>query len=35
MSLSNYIIGENLGSGSYGKVCIVTRKSDKQIFAMK
>ena len=35
MSLSNYIIGENLGSGSYGKVCIVTRKSDMQIFAMK
>ena len=35
MSLSNYIIGENLGSGSYGKVCIVTRKSDKEIFAMK
>ncbi len=35
MSLSNYIIGENLGSGSYGKVCIVTRKSGKEIFAMK
>ena len=35
MSLSNYIIGENLGSGSYGKVCIVTRQSNKEIFAMK
>ena len=35
MSLSNYIIGENLGSGSYGKVCIVTRKSNKEMFAMK
>ena len=35
MSLSNFEIGQILGKGSFGSVCLVTRKLDRQIYAMK
>ena len=35
MSLSNFNIGNQLGKGSFGSVCIVTRKLDKKKYAMK
>ena len=35
MSLNNFIIGKNLGKGAFGSVCLVTRKEDKKIYAMK
>ena len=35
MSLSNFEIGKVLGKGSFGSVCLVTRKLDRQIYAMK
>ena len=35
MSLSNFELGKQLGKGSFGSVCIVTRKQDRKIYAMK
>ena len=35
MSLNNFIIGKNLGKGAFGSVCLVTRKEDKKLYAMK
>ena len=35
MSLNNFIIGKNLGKGAFGSVCLVTRKEDKKVYAMK
>ena len=35
MSLSNFEIGKKLGKGSFGSVCIVTRKKDNIQYAMK
>ena len=35
MSLNNFVIGKNLGKGAFGSVCLVTRKEDKKIYAMK
>ena len=35
MSLSNFNIGNQLGKGAFGSVCIVTRKLDKKKYAMK
>ena len=35
MSLSNFIIGKELGKGAFGSVKIVTRKEDNKIYAMK
>ena len=35
MSLNNFEIGKNLGKGSFGSVCIVKRKADSKIYAMK
>ena len=35
MSLKNFIIGKKLGKGAFGNVCLVTRKEDQKIYAMK
>ena len=35
MSLKNFEIGKRLGKGSFGSVCIVTRKKDNIKYAMK
>ena len=35
MSLSDFLLGNQLGEGSYGSVCIVKRKLDNKIYAMK
>ena len=35
MSLNDFILGKDLGKGAFGSVRIVTRKKDKQIYAMK
>ena len=35
MSLKDFEIGKNLGKGSFGSVCIVKRKADGKIYAMK
>ena len=35
MSLKNFIIGKKLGKGAFGSVCLVTRKEDQKIYAMK
>ena len=35
MSLNNFILGKNLGKGAFGNVCLVTRKEDKKVYAMK
>lgn len=35
MSLSDFVLGNKLGEGSYGSVCIVKRKLDDKIYAMK
>ena len=35
MSLNDFIIGKFLGKGAFGSVCLVTRKADKKIYAMK
>ena len=35
MSLNDFIVGKFLGKGAFGSVCLVTRKADKKIYAMK
>ena len=35
MSLNDFILGKDLGKGAFGSVRIVTRKKDKQVYAMK
>ena len=35
MSLNNFIIGKPLGKGAFGSVCLVTRKEDQKVYAMK
>ena len=35
MSLNDFIVGKFLGKGAFGSVCLVTRKADKTIYAMK
>ena len=35
MSLKNFEIGKILGKGSFGSVCIATRKLDRHVYAMK
>ena len=35
MSLNDFIVGKFLGKGAFGSVCLVTRKVDKKIYAMK
>ena len=35
MSLNDFIIGKFIGKGAFGSVCLVTRKADKKIYAMK
>ena len=35
MSLNDFIVGKFLGKGAFGSVCLVTRKADKRIYAMK
>ena len=35
MSLNDFEFRENLGKGSFGSVCVVKRKKDQKIYAMK
>ena len=35
MSLNDFVVGKFIGKGAFGSVCLVTRKADKKIYAMK